>query len=161
MAAAHPETEIVPYLRGELASEDHARVAGHLQECPDCRETAEVVGELLARLRATAPEPPAVHWGRYRAELQAKLEARRSRGALGAWWRPVPLAVSAVLAGVLVLLAFLPPSPRRGTGPDLTALEEAVLGRRLEIVQGSAFLEHLDLLENLELIRQLDAIREG
>ena len=30
--------------------------------------------DVIAELRRTAPEPPPVHWGAYRAELREKLE---------------------------------------------------------------------------------------
>jgi hypothetical protein len=37
-------------------------------------------------------------------------------------------------------------------------VEEALMGRRLEIVRQSGLLERLDLLEDLDVIRQLDEL---
>ncbi len=42
--------------------------------------------DVIAELRRTAPEPPPVHWGAYRAELREKLERRGSRGWAGWSW---------------------------------------------------------------------------
>ena len=39
--------------------------------------------DLIAELRSSAPEPPPVHWGAYRAELREKLQRRGSRGSDG------------------------------------------------------------------------------
>ena len=165
MAARHPETELVPFLRGDLLPREHERVARHLAGCRDCRETAETMREVFDDLTRSIPAPPQVHWARYRAELRAKLDAREVRRAHAPrWWRPVPLGVSAVLAGVLLLLA-VPSLFRPGTPPaDLASVEEAVIGGRLPIVQNYALLERLDLLEDLDVIGQLDrlsAVREG
>ena len=77
--ANHPETDLVPYVRGELAAAERERVARHLDECADCRQDADDLRELLSKLALSAPPAPAVHWGRYRAELREKLEARRAR----------------------------------------------------------------------------------
>jgi anti-sigma factor RsiW len=161
VATRHPETELVPYLRGELAAADARRMAAHLAGCPACRESLEASRELLSRLRETVPAPPPVQWARYRAELATKLEHHRQRRGAGAWWRPVPLTASAVLAGILVLLAFVPGAPRRTRGPDLSSLEEAAVGARLDIIQHAALLERLDMLEDFDLLRQLDALGEG
>ena len=35
--ARHPESELVPYVRGELTPPERERVARHLEDCPDCR----------------------------------------------------------------------------------------------------------------------------
>ena len=56
--------------------------------------------DLIARLRQTAPEPPPVHWGAYRAQLLLKLERRGSRGWAGWSWPLRPFQVAAA-AGFL------------------------------------------------------------
>ena len=114
--------------------------------------------DILDTLARTAPAPPDVHWGRYRAELREKLETRRARRT---WWRrPVPVALSASLAGVLLFFAVWG-GHRNGTGTDLTALEEAVLGGQLGLLQQYAVVERLDLLEELDVIRNLDRLAAG
>ena len=101
--ARHPDTDLVPYLRGELPPAERERVARHLEECPDCKQDTELLRDLLGNLSHAIGQPPAVSWARYRAELREKLEARRAQVQ---WWRhPMPLAVSASLAGALLLVA--------------------------------------------------------
>jgi hypothetical protein len=117
--------------------------------------------DLLALAAAAAPPPPEPRWGEYRAQLRARLEARRSIGArLRRWWaRPAPIALSFGLATALLLFALQPVERR----PDFAALDEAVLGARLELLEHYRVVERLDLLEELDVIRQLDHVpsREG
>lgn len=157
--AKHPDTDLVPYLRGELTPADRERVARHLDECPDCRQDTEQLRDLLGHV-ASIGEPPEVNWARYRAELREKLEARRGRRAW--WWRPAPLALSASLASVLLLLAVWG-GRQMLTGPDPFTLEEAAIGRQLGFLQEYEVVERLDLLEDLDVIRDLDGLagRQG
>ena len=111
--------------------------------------------DIVDALARSVPVPPEIHWGRWRAELAEKLEARRARRS---WWaRPVPLALSAGLAGVLVFIAIWG-AQRPGTGIDLVTLEEAVIGGRLGLLQQYRVVERLDLLEELDVIRNLDRL---
>jgi anti-sigma factor RsiW len=156
----HPRTELLPHLRGELAADARQRVTAHLAACPECAREYAAFATIAGALRdASAPalEP---HWGRWRAGLHDKLAARSRRHARG-WW-PVPLAVSAGLAGVLLAVALL--SGPSGRSPDPPSVEETVLGGHLDLLREYSVVEQLDLLENLELIRQLDRLapqREG
>ncbi len=115
--------------------------------------------DLLADLARAVERPPDVHWGAYRVELRAKLEARLARRR--AWWRrPVPLALSASLAGALVAFTLVALQSQRqsGTGADLAAVEEAAIGNRLELLEQYRVVEHLDLLEEFDVIRDLDRL---
>ena len=115
--------------------------------------------DLLADLAHAVERPPDVHWGAYRAELRAKLEARLARRR--AWWRrPVPLALSASLAGALVAFTLVALQSQRqsGAGADLAAVEEAAIGNRLELLEQYRVVEHLDLLEEFDVIRDLDRL---
>ena len=60
--------------------------------------------DLVQELRRTAPEPPPIHWGAYRAELRDKLERRRAPAPwTWAWsWksRPLQIAVAVLSAAV-------------------------------------------------------------
>ena len=169
--ADHPKTDLVPYLRGELAPADRARVARHLEDCPELvaievyitsahrayriadHYRSKGVHVALGGLHVTAL--PAIHWGRWRAELTARRDARRGRHAW--WWRPVPLALSASLAGALLVLVVLG-GPGTPTGNDLAVVEQTLLGRRLELLRQLSVVERLELLEDLDIIRQLDRL---
>ena len=127
---------------------------------PEDREPEEF-RDIVRELRRTAPEPQPVAWGRWHAELRAKLESRAARRA---WWRrPVPVALSAGLAAALLVVAVLTGVQRSGVG-DLTAMDEILLGRRLDLLRQYQVVERLDLLEDLDVIQQLDRLsgmREG
>jgi hypothetical protein len=161
MPAQHPKTELIPYLRGELLPLDREQVAGHLAECDDCRRTVVEFRGILDDLTKSVPPPPEIHWGRYRADLQGKLEARARRR----WWlRPVPLTLSAGLLGVLLLLAVQGGLRQAGPKDNLMAFEETILGNQLDLLRQYPLLNRLDLLEDLDVIGQLDlltATREG
>jgi anti-sigma factor RsiW len=161
--ARHPDTELVAFLEDELAAPDRVRVAGHLEECAECRETATVFRELLAELASTAPEPPGIDWGRYGAELRATLRARERRWSIlpasWSWPRPLPLALAAAAAGILVALAVPIGDWNRNHAPDFVALEQTVIGGRLDLLRNYDLVDRLELLEDLDVIRQLD--REG
>lgn len=154
----HPRDELIGYLSGELPPAARARVADHLAACAGCRAEAEAFRAILAGLRAGPPAPPALDWARYRAELRGRLEPRRA--FLGWWRRPVPLALSATLAGVLAALAWLGGVQDRPRG-ELSVFEEEALGRHLELLRDWRVVERLDLLENLDVITQLDRLAPG
>lgn len=166
MRPRHPESELIPYLRGELSPPDRERVARHLERCAECRRAVQAFRGILEKLERSAPRPPEVNWGRYRAELRARLEDRAQPrpGAWRQWWlRPVSVALAAGLVGVLLLFA-VQSGLRQARLDDLTAFEETVIGSRLDLLQQYALLERLDLLEDFEVIRQLDRLsgtREG
>jgi anti-sigma factor RsiW len=156
--AKHPDTDLVPYLRGELPPADRERVVRHLEECPDCRQDTEQLRDLLGQLSRSIGQPPEVNWVHYRAELREKLEARREQRVW--WWRPAPLVLSASLAGALLLLAVWS-GRETSTGADPFTLEEAAIGRQLGFLQEYQVVEQLDLLEDLDLIRDLDGLASG
>ena len=153
--ARHPDTDLVPYLRGELPPAERERVARHLEECPDCKHDTELLRDLLGNLAYAIGEPPEISWPRYRAELRAKLEARR---ALVPWWRrPMPLALSASLAGALLFVAVW--GGRELTKrPDAIGPEEVAIGSELGLLQEIRTVERLDLLEDFEVITNLDRL---
>lgn len=118
--------------------------------------------DILDRLARTVPVAPGVHWGRWRAELGEKLDARRARRAWWrTWWRrPAPLALAAGLAGVLLVFALWG-GRENGIGADLLTAEDVVLGGRLGLLQQYTVVERLDLLEELDLIGNLDRLAAG
>src|SRR6266478_5568389 len=82
MVGRHPERDLVPFLRGELAAADRERVDRHLVACARCRAAAEGYRRLLDDLARSAPLAPAVHWRRYRAEVRERIERRTRRPAV-------------------------------------------------------------------------------
>ena len=158
--AKHPETDLIPYLRGELPPGERERVARHLDECADCRQDSDQLRELLGELSRSVAEPPAVNWARYRAELYQKLEARRGRRAW--WWQPAPLALATSLAGALLFIAVWGVGRQVPTAGEPVTFEEAAIGRNLSFLEQYHVVERLDLLEeDLDLMSDLDGLAAG
>jgi anti-sigma factor RsiW len=160
----HPDDRLIAFVQEELDPEDRARVGAHLEACPECRATADDFREILARLGADAG-PPAIHWGRWQAELRGRMESAGLRGG-GAgrrgqsWWRRHAWAGASIAAAVVIGLAALllqPGAPSR-SAPDLALLEETALAGRLDLLEQYPVIERLELLEDLEVIRQLDSL---
>jgi anti-sigma factor RsiW len=164
MESRHPETELIAYLKDELAAPARETVARHLDGCAACRDTLAAFRKLLDGVAATAPPP--VQWARYRAELRVRLEAETGRRRGWAWWRrPLPVAVSAGLAAAVLAVVVLAPSAwreerRARTVEGLSGFEEAMLGTRLDMLRQYPVVERLDLLEDFDVIRQLDGLAE-
>src|SRR5260370_41688086 len=151
--ARHPESEVGPYVRGELRPQERERVARHLEDCPDCRQDADGLRDLLAKLSRSVPVPPAVNWGGYRAELREKLTARSARRRV--WWsRPLPLVLSASLAGVVLVLALWSgwQSP---SGVEPMTPHEAVIGRRLRLLPQYPVAERPPPLPGIDAVQHL------
>ena len=127
-------------------------MAAHLEACADCRRAADDGRAVLAALASATAAPPPVDWGRYGAELRARVQTSPRR----AWWaRPVP----AVLAGGVVAAALLLAVQGLSRRPvELASVEETMLGARLPLLQQYRVVERLDLLEDLDAIRQLDRL---
>lgn len=163
MDSRHPETELIAYLKDELAPSSRETVARHLDGCAECRDTLAAFRKLLDSVAAT--NAPAVHWARYRAELRLRMEAEAGLRQRAWWRRPLPMAVSAGLAAAAVALVILAPSAwrderRARTTEGLNGFDEVVLGIRLDLLRQYPVVEQLDLLEDLDVIRQLDRLAE-
>jgi anti-sigma factor RsiW len=147
----HPESELIAFVRGGLPPADRARVAAHLDGCAACRRAADESRVVLEALTAGVPAPPAVDWGRYQAELRARMAVPPR-----AWWRrPVPTVLVAGFATALVVCAV---HGRQRPPGELVTVEETVLGAQLPLLQQYQIVERLDLLEDLDAIRQLDRL---
>jgi anti-sigma factor RsiW len=135
----HPDTALTGYVTGALLPAERAQVEAHLGGCVDCRRAVEESRAVLDALATSVAEPPALDWGRYRADLRARVERAPRR----AWWaRPLPAIVD-----------------RRPA--ELATVEETVLGARLPLLQQYRVVERLDMLEDLDAIRQLDRFGHG
>jgi len=152
----HPETELIPYLRSELAPADRERVAAHVAACVECRRATEESRTVLEALAARQATPPALDWGRYQAEVRERAVARPRRR----WWaRPVPrLAAAATLTVALLVGVRELQRVAEDRRPEVAALEEAALGAQLPLLREYRVVERLDLLEDLDVIRQLDRL---
>jgi anti-sigma factor RsiW len=150
----HPDTELTAFVVGALAPAELARVAAHLESCADCRQTVEESRAVLAGLASRPPAPPSIDWGRYGAEVRARVHAGRR-----AWWaHPMPAVLAAGAAAAVLLLA-LHGLDRRPV--ELAAVEETMLGARLPLLEQYRVVERLDLLEDLDAIRHLDRLGSG
>ena len=163
MDSRHPETELIAYLKDELAPRSRETVARHLDGCAACRDTLAAFRKLLDGVAATAAPP--VQWARFRAELRVRLEAEGAQGRWAWWRRPLPMAMSAGLAAAVVALVILAPSAwrddrRARTTDGLNGFDDVVLGTRLDLLREYPIVERLDLLEDLDVIRQLDRLAE-
>ena len=161
MTEPHVETALVPYLRDELTGEERRHVENHLGACESCRTAAGDFQAILARLADTPPPVADPHWGRYRAELRARLEASGRKPRVR-WLRPLPIALTAAAAAAVVLTLTI--GLRGGPNGDFAALDDATLATRLDIIDNRAIVERLDLLEDLDVIHDLDRLtdtREG
>ena len=156
---SHPDALLNAYIRGELGEGDRRKVADHLATCPECTRAVEDYQRILTDLGRSLPQPPAIHWGAYRAELREKLEARRQKSWGWQWLRrPVPVALSAAAAGVLLILALQSGIYRPPVNGDLASLEETVAASRLDLLRQYAVIERLDLWEDLDIVRRLDEL---
>lgn len=160
--AGHPESELIPYLRDELAPAARAHVQAHLETCAECRRALREGADVLSRLGGSLPSPPALDWGRYRADLRAQVEAA-SRPDRRWWRRPLPVALSAAVATALVLIAIEIDIQRVTPNGELPGFEEAAVGTRLGLLEQYGLMERLDLLEDIDVINQLDRlpVRDG
>jgi anti-sigma factor RsiW len=158
MKDVHVDEWLVDHVRGELAPADRARVDAHLAACADCRASRERFTALMTELAQTAPAPPPIHWGAYRAELRERLERRTSgSGRLWAWLvRPMPALVAAGLVAVLVM-AGLPDGVR---APDPLALDNTILASQLDMLTRLDVVQQLELLEDFNVIGELDELPE-
>jgi anti-sigma factor RsiW len=179
MITRHPDTALVPYVRGELTGEEGARVARHLEGCASCREAADSAAAAMRELALRVEAVPAPDAAIYRAELYRKLNARAEagvRGNAGARWRQ-PRIVGFSLGGFVAAAAALmlifvthrgawvaalpqvavPPMDQLATQAG-TMQEAAMTGADVGLLRDYAMVERLDLLENYDVIAHLDQV---
>jgi anti-sigma factor RsiW len=167
MAAIHPEIEIVPYLRGELSTDERARVGAHLEGCAQCRATADASSAMLSSLASVVDGVRDPDWVTYRAELRRKLRAsQESRGRVSARW-PVfgwpSMAMGAAAVAVLAIAIVM----HRGAGSmpapgvDQLELQQELSSTDVGLLANYHVVEHLDLLENYDVIEHLDELGPG
>ncbi|MHB8384735.1 MAG: anti-sigma factor family protein [Candidatus Binataceae bacterium] len=163
MRERHPETEIAPFLRGDLNPGDRARVAAHLAGCARCRADADAFAAVLKTIASDVAQIAEPDWSVYRAELHRKIAARRDRPQSSrrlSWsprfvWASMAAAGAAVAATVLILT--LSPGQQAATPPvEQLAMVDAMDGADVGLLRDYPVVEHLDLLENYDVIEHLD-----
>jgi anti-sigma factor RsiW len=161
MKDVHLDEWLIDHVRGDLDPAERARVDAHLSACDDCRASRERFAALMTELAQTAPAPPPIHWGAYRAELRERLERRTSGGGwLWAWLvRPMPALVAAGLVALLVMTG-LPAGLRAPGTPDPLALDNTILASQLDMIARLDVVQQLDLLEDFNVIGELDELPE-
>lgn len=173
MISRHPETTLVPYLRGELSGEEQTIVARHLEGCASCREAVEGAAAAMQALARRVEDVPAPDPAIYCAELYRKLAARGELAARGnsetRWRRPrtVGCSLGALGAAVAALMLIFvirqgvrvaPPPIDQLATQDATMQEAAMAGADVGLLRDYPMVEHLDLLENYDVIAHLDEV---
>jgi anti-sigma factor RsiW len=169
MAANHPETELIPYLRGELSADERARVAAHLEGCAECRESAEASSALLSSLAKVVDDVREPDWAVYRGELKRKLRAAQS--GRRRWWADLRLpiagwpsmAMAAAAVAILAIAIVMHRGPRgvQAPGVDQLELQQELSSADVGLLANYHVVEHLDLLENYDVIEHLDELGPG
>jgi anti-sigma factor RsiW len=176
MARIHPETELIPYLRGELSADERARVGAHLEGCAQCRESAEASSAILANLAQVVEGVRDPDWATYRAGLKRKLRARQASSASmrGRWrWRREDLRLPAfgwpsmAIGGAAVAVLAIAIVMHRGSGSlpapgvDQLELQQELSSTDVGLLANYQVVENLDLLENYDVIEHLDELGPG
>ncbi len=177
MADIHPETELIPYLRGELNADERARVGAHLEGCAQCRDSAEASSSILSNLAQVVEGVRDPDWTKYRGELKRKLRARQASSAtmrgrlrrmredlrlpvLGGW---PSMAIGAAAVAVLAIAIVM----HRGSGSpaapglDQLELQQDLSSTDIGLLANYHVVENLDLLENYDVIEHLDELGPG
>jgi anti-sigma factor RsiW len=174
MTTRHPEAALVPYVRGELGSEEDARVARHLEGCASCSEAADSAAAAMRELARRIEEVPTPDPAIYRAQLYRRLNARAEPGARGnaetRWWQPrivgLSLGAFGVAAAALMLIFVMHQGARVVAPPPMDQLatqegtmqEAAMTGADVGLLRDYPMVERLDLLENYDVIAHLDEV---
>ena len=164
MATIHPETEIVPYLRGELSADERARVSTHLEGCAQCRASAEASSAILSNLARVVDDVREPDWMTYRGELKRKL--RDAQASRGRWWDlrlPVFRWSSMAIGGAAVAILAIAIATHRGSGLQAPGVDQLELQQELSstdvgLLANYHVVENLDLLENYDVIEHLDEL---
>jgi anti-sigma-K factor RskA len=161
MAAIHPETDLVPFFRGELSADERDRVQHHLEGCAQCRQSMEALAGTLRRVSARLDELPTPEWSAYRRELRLKLAQQTQERTR--WWRPQVVWTSLATAGVGVAALVLALSMRQtplGAAPEVAqlAMEQPAEAVDVGLLRNYPVVERLDLLEDYDIIEHLDQL---
>jgi anti-sigma factor RsiW len=176
MADIHPETELIPYLRGELSADDRARVGAHLEGCAQCREAAETSSAILSNLARVVEGVRDPDWAEYRGELKRKLRASQASSASmrGRWrwrredlrlptfgWPSITMGAAAVAVLAIAIVMHRGSGSLPGPGVDQLELQQELSSADVGLLANYHVVENLDLLENYDVIEHLDELGPG
>ncbi|MGC2303004.1 anti-sigma factor family protein [Candidatus Binatus sp.] len=173
MATNHPDTEIVPYLRGELSADEQARVGAHLEGCAQCRDSADASAAILSNIARVVDDVREPDWAQYRGELKRKLRARQAGSATvrGRWrwrredlrlpvfgWPSMAVGTAAVAVLAIAIVMHRGPGSSQAPGVDQLELQQELSSADVDLLANYHVVEHLDLLENYDVIEHLDEL---
>ena len=162
MGATHPESDLLPYLSGELSPDERQRVEQHLAGCALCRESISSSTAIMRALARDAENLREPNWTVYRAQLKRKIAEKEE--PRHKWWRPEiawPFATAGFAAAALVLaftLLHVFRSPAVPPTVDQFAMEDAIGSPEVGLLRNYQLVEKLDLLENYDVIERLDTL---
>ena len=111
------------YPDGDLSTFWKRQVASHLEVCPDCRQEAAELAEVLSLYQAQPlPDPGPAFWQDFQQELHLKL-AQVNQTPEPAPWRlrlPHYLLGATAMAGILALAIYLGPFSRQSAPLQVT-----------------------------------------
>lgn len=177
MAGVHPETELIPYLRGELSGDERARVGAHLEGCAQCRQSAEASSAILSKLAQVVEGVRDPDWAAYRAGLKRKLRARQASSASmrGRWlrmredlrlpvfggWPSMAIGTAAVAVLAIAIVMHRGAGSSLAPGVDQLELQQDLGSTDVGLLANYHVVENLDLLENYDVIEHLDELGPG
>jgi anti-sigma factor RsiW len=176
MASIHPETELIPYLRGELSADERARIGAHLEGCAQCRQSAEASSAVLSNLARVVEGVRDPDWAEYRAGLKRKLRASQASSASmrGRWrwrredlrlpafgWPSMAMGAAAVAVLAIAIVMHRGAGSLPAPGVDQLELQQELISADVGLLANYQVVENLDLLENYDVIEHLDELGPG
>ena len=119
------------YPDGDLSPFWKRQVASHLEVCPDCRQEAEALGEVMSLYRAhPLPDPEPAFWQDFQQELHLKLAQVNQTPAPSPWRLRLPyyLVGAGATAAILVLAVYLGPFSQPSAPLPLAKPQEETQG---------------------------------
>ena len=126
------------YPDGDLSAFWKRRVASHLEVCPDCRQEATELAEVMSLYQAQPlPDPGPAFWQDFQQELHLKLAQVNQTPEPAPWRLRLPHYVmgAAAMAGVLALAVYLGPFSRTSSTPQMAQPQVKAKGPEMALRQ--------------------------
>ena len=114
------------YPGGDLSPFWKRQVASHLEVCPDCRQEAAELAEVMSLYHSEPlPDPGPAFWQNFQQELHLKLAQVNQTPEPSPWRLRLPhyLLGATAMAGILALAVYLGPYSRSTPTPQLAKSE--------------------------------------